>query len=204
MLTIWGRTNSINVQKVLWCCAELGVEYERIDMAGTFGFTPEYVALNPNTLVPTIDDAGFVLWESNVIVRYLAAKHGDGTLYPRDLKLRAEADRWMEWQVTTLWAAIRPIFFGFVRTPPDQRDHAALAVAQRQSDQALTILDRHLADRPFVAGESLTMGDIPAGIAVYRWLELPIEHAEFPHVGRWYRSLAERSGYRTHIMHPLT
>jgi glutathione S-transferase len=204
MLTIWGRNNSINVQKVLWCCAELGVEYNRIDMAGAFGFTPQYLAINPNKLVPTIDDDGFVLWESNVIVRYLAAKHGDGTLYPRDLKARAEADRWMEWQVTTLWAAIRPIFFGFVRTPPDQRDHAALDAARRQSDQELTILDRHLADRAFVAGESFTMGDIPAGIAVYRWTALPIEHAEFPHVSRWYKALTERPGYRTHIMHPLT
>ena len=133
MLTIWGRINSINVQKVLWCCAELGVAYERIDAGGSFGVsnTPEYLAMNPNGLVPTIKDDGFVLWESNVIVRYLAAKHGAGTLYPGDLRECAEADRWMDWQVTTLWMALRPLFFGYVRTPPEQRDAAALAAAQR-------------------------------------------------------------------------
>ena len=206
MLTIWGRTNSINVQKVLWCCAELGLVYERIDAGGSFGVsnTPEYLAMNPNGLVPTIDDDGFILWESNVIVRYLAAKHGQGTLCPGDLKARAEAERWMDWQVTTLWAAMRPIFFGYVRTPPEQRDAAALASAQRSSEEALAILDRYLKDRVFVAGERFTMGDIPAGISVYRWLALPIERPDFPHVMRWYQALTERPGFRTHIMHPLT
>jgi len=206
MLTIWGRTNSINVQKVLWCCAELGLAYTRIDAGGAHGVTntPEYLALNPNALVPTIDDDGFVLWESNAIVRYLAAKHGHGTLYPDDLKERADADRWMDWQVTTLWTALRPLFFGYVRTPPEQRDATALAAAQRSGEQALAILDRYLQDRPFVAGERFTMGDIPAGISVYRWSALPIERPQFAHVTRWYRALAARPGFQTHIMQPLS
>jgi glutathione S-transferase len=204
MLTIWGRTNSSNLQKVVWCCAELGLEYERIDMAGPFGFTPEYLALNPNKVVPTVDDDGFILWESNVIVRYLAAKHGHGTLYPADHKERAEADRWMDWQQTTLWAAMRPLFFGYVRTPEAQRDQAALAAAQRESEHVLAIFERYLADRAFVAGDRFTMGDIPAGIAIYRWFAMPLERPDFPHVARWYKSLTERPGYRTHVMHPLT
>ena len=204
MLTIWGRANSSNLQKVIWCCEELGLSFKRIDMAGAFGFTPEYLAMNPNKVVPTIDDDGFILWESNVIVRYLAAKHGAGTLYPTDLRERAEADRWMDWQQTTLWPAMRPIFFGLIRTPEKDRDQAALAAAQRQSEHVLGIFDRYLADRRFVAGERFTMGDIPAGIAIYRWFTLPIERPDFPNVERWYRSLTERPGYRTHVMHPLT
>ncbi len=204
MLTIWGRANSSNLQKVVWCCEELGVPFKRIDMAGAFGFTPEYLAMNPNKVVPTIDDDGFVLWESNVIVRYLAAKHGAGTLYPADLRERAEADRWMDWQQTTLWPAMRPIFFGLIRTPEKDRDQAALTAAQRSSEHVLGIFDRYLADRSFVAGERFTMGDIPAGIAIYRWFVLPIERPDFPNVERWYRSLTERPAYRMHVMHPLT
>jgi glutathione S-transferase len=206
MLTIWGRTNSINVQKVLWCCAELGLAYKRTDAGGAHGVTntPEYLAMNPNALVPTIDDDGFVLWESNAIVRYLAAKHGEGTLYPLDLRQRAEADRWMDWQVTTLWTALRPLFFGYIRTPPEQRDAAALAAAQRSAEQALTILDRYLDDRVFLAGERVTMGDIPVGISVYRWFALPIERPDFPQVARWYSRLTERPGFQTHVMHPLS
>src|SRR5215212_958808 len=206
MLTIWGRKNSINVQKVLWCCAEFDLAYERIDAGGSFGVsnTPEYRAMNPNGLVPTINDDGFILWESNAIVRYLAAKHGAGTLYPGDLKQRAEAERWMDWQITTLWMALRPLFFGYVRTPPEQRDTAALAAAQRSAEEALAILDRYLGNRTFLAGESFTMGDIPAGISVYRWLAMPLARPEFPHVTRWYKVLTERPGFQTHVMHPLT
>ena len=123
MLKIWGRNNSVNVQKVLWCCEELAVEYERIDAGGAFGIvnTPEYRRLNPNGLVPTIDDDGFVLWESHAIVRYLAAKHGAG-FWPEDRRMRAEADQWMDWSQTTFWPAIRPLFMGLIRTAPEQRD----------------------------------------------------------------------------------
>ena len=160
--------------------------------------------MNPNRVVPTIEDDGFVLWESNVIVRYLAAKHGPGEFYPGDLMERADADRWMDWQQTTLWAALRPLFLGLVRTPEAQRDHAALAAAQRESERALGVLDRYLADRRFVAGERFTMGDIPNGIAVHRWFALPLDRPEFRNVARWYGSLTERPGCRTHVMQPLT
>ena len=119
MLKIWGRNNSVNVQKVLWCCEELGLKYERLDAGGSFGVvnTPQYRALNPNGLVPTIEDGPFVLWESNAIVRYLTAKHSSGKLWPEDHKVRAEADKWMDWQNSMFWPAFRPLFWNVVRTP---------------------------------------------------------------------------------------
>jgi glutathione S-transferase len=206
MLTIWGRANSINVQKVLWCCAELDLPFTRIDAGGNFGVTDtsDYLARNPNGLVPTIDDESFVLWESNVIVRYLAAKHGSGTLCPDDLRLRFEAERWMDWQATTLWAALRVVFIGLVRTPPDKRDPAAIAAGQRSTERALAILDRHLSGRAFVAGERFTMGDIPVGTTVYRWLALDLHRPDFPHLARWYHALTDRPGFRAHVMQPLS
>lgn len=152
MLKIWGRSNSINVQKVLWCCDELGAPFERVDAGGAFGITrePEYLALNPNGLVPTISDGDLVLWESNAIVRYLAARHGMGTLCPEDLAQRADADRWMDWQLGTLWANFRPAFIGLVRTPPENRDRASIATAVGNTAESLAILDAHLIPFPDV------------------------------------------------------
>ena len=149
MLRIWGRSNSLNVQKVLWCCGELGIPFRRIDVGGPFGGNkePEYLRLNPNGLVPTISDGGFVLWESNVIVRYLAAKHGMGTLYPEDLAERADADRWMDWQMGTLWANFRPAFVGLIRTLPEKRDRDDIATAISKTAENLAMLDAHLAAR---------------------------------------------------------
>ena len=123
MLRIWGRLSSVNVQKVVWCADELGLAYERIDAGGAFGLTrtPEYLAMNPNSLVPVLDDDGFVLYESNAIVRYLAARHSRGTLWPEDLAKRADADRWMDWQTNTYQPAMRDIFWQLVRTPADKR-----------------------------------------------------------------------------------
>jgi glutathione S-transferase len=207
MLTIWGRTSSINVQKVLWCCDELGIAYRRIDAGGAFGVTdsPEYLAMNPNKLVPTIEDEGFVLWESNVIVRYLAAKHGEGTLYPRELHRRFEAERWMDWQATTLWAALRVLFIGLIRTPPEKRDPAVLAEGQRNTERVLDILERHLANHAYVAGDAFTMGDIPVGASAYRWFALSLEkRSDFPNVARWYETLTQRPGFQAHVMQPLS
>jgi glutathione S-transferase len=206
MLKIWGRKNSINVIKVLWTCDELGLKYERVDLGGAFGGLdkPEYVALNPNGRVPTIEDDGLVLWESNVIVRYLAAKHGAGTLYPTDVRQRAEADRWMDWQQTEVGPTMLPIFWGFVRTPPEKRDMAAIEKARVNLAKVLTTLDARLAGSKYVAGDTLTMGDVPVGCAVFRWFNLPIERPPLPHLEAWYKRLAERPAYRTHAMQPLT
>ncbi|TCJ19863.1 glutathione S-transferase [Rubrobacter taiwanensis] len=206
MLRIWGRRNSINVQKVLWCCGELGLAYERIDAGGKFGRNrdPEYLQLNPNGLVPTIADDGFVLWESNAIVRYLAAKHGMGTLCPRTLKERADADRWMDWQMGTLWTCFRPVFIGLVRTPAESRDETSITAAIRKTAENWSILDAHLADRDYVGGPSFTMADIPLGVTAYRWFNLDIERPAMPHLEAWYERLCARPAYRAVVMLPLS
>lgn len=206
MLRIWGRDNSINVQKVLWCCGEMEVPYERVDAGGSFGVvnTQQYRNLNPNGLVPTIEDDGFVLWESNAIVRYLAAKHGAGTLWPEDLKMRAEADRWMDWQNTTFWPAFRPLFWNLVRTPPDQRDQAAMEESRLKTAEILGYLDAHLRNRSYIVGDTLTMGDIPLGCAIWRWMDLPIERPELANLQRWFEILATRPVYKKIVMQPLS
>ena len=176
MLKIWGRTTSINVQKVLWCCAELGVKFERVDAGGKFGVnnTPEYLALNPNGLVPTIDDGGFILWESHAIVRYLSHKHGRRTLWPNDDRIRADADRWMEWYSTTLWNNLRPVFWNLVRVEPDKRDMKLVEDSRKKMADNLRMVESNLANRQHVAGNAFTMGDIPMGVALHRWFLLPI------------------------------
>jgi glutathione S-transferase len=206
VLRIWGRSNSINVQKVLWCCEELDVSYHRVDVGGPFGVNrePEYLRLNPNGLVPTISDGGFVLWESNAIVRYLAARHGMGTLCPEDLAERADADRWMDWQLGTLWASFRAAFVGLIRTPPEKRDRANIARAIRKTAGNLDLLDAHLAGRDYVTGPSLTMADIPLGVTAYRWFTLDIERPAMPNLEAWYERLRARGPYRAIVMSPLS
>lgn len=206
MLRIWGRDNSVNVQKALWVCEEMALPYERIDAGGTFGVvnTPQYRNLNPNGLVPTIEDEGFVLWESNAIVRYLAAKHSAGKIWPEDLKVRAEADKWMDWQATTFWPAFRPLFWNLVRTPVDQRDQKAMEESRLRTTEILGYLDAHLKNRPFVAAEALTMGDIPMGCAIWRWMSILIERPDQPNLKRWFDSLAQRPAYKKVVMLPIT
>jgi glutathione S-transferase len=206
MLKIWGRTNSSNVQKVLWCCAELGLQYERIDAGMQFGVndTAEYKAMNPNALVPTIDDDGFVLWESHAIVRYLARTHGAGTLWPADARVAADADRWMDWYNTTLWPSMGPVFWNLIRTAPEKRNMAVLEENHKKLTTSFGIFDACLAGRDYVAGSSFTMGDIPMGIAAWRWFELPIERPALPNLERWYKRMRERPAYAAHCMLPLT
>jgi len=206
MLKIWGRNNSVNVQKVLWCCEEMGLKYERIDAGGQFGIvnTPQYRALNPNGLVPTIEDGPFVLWESNATVRYLAAKHSAGKLWPEDLKVRAEADKWMDWMITTFWPAFRPLFWNLVRTPVDQRNAAAMEESRLQSAEVLGYLDAHLKHHIYIGGDDLTMGDIPMGCAIWRWYGLQIDRPDLPNLQRWFDNLRQRPCYEQIVMLPLT
>lgn len=206
MLVIWGRKNSINVQKVLWCCDEMGLQYERRDAGMTFGVvnTPEYRRLNPNGLVPTIEDDGFPLWESNAIVRYLARKHGHGSMCPADPARAALADQWMDWQVSTLWPAIRPLFLGLVRTPAEQRDAAAIEASRQKTAEVLHMLDTHLKQHAYVAGDAFSMGDIPVGTTAWRWMALPIERVELPNIKRWFDALAQRPVFASVVMQPLT
>jgi glutathione S-transferase len=206
MLRIWGRNNSINVQKVMWAVAELGLAHERIDAGGKFGGleTPEYIGMNPNRTVPTLDDDGFVLWESNACVRYLAARYGAGTLWIDDPAERALADRWMDWQAATLLRDIGVVFWGLIRTPEAQRDHAAIAASAERLGELFRILDEQLAGREFVTGPRFTMGDIPIGAACYRYHELPIERPRLPNLAAWYERLQQRAPFREHVMIPLS
>ncbi len=206
MLKIWGRKTSSNVQKVLWCCGELGLAFERVDLGGPFGGNrePEYLALNPNGLVPTIEDDGFVLWESNSIVRYLAAKHGSGGLWPTEPRRRADTDRWMDWQATTVGPLMVAVFQGLVRTPPEERDAAKIEATRKIWAASWSILDAHLADEDYVAGGTFSVADIALGIMAYRWFTLEIEREEFAHLAAWYQRLCERPPFREHVMLPLS
>ena len=206
MLKIWGRTTSINVQKVLWTCAELDLKYERIDAGQHFGVnkTPEYLAMNPNGLVPTINDDGLILWESHAIVRHLARKHGKGTLWPGDEKVCADADRWMEWYSTTLWLSLRPVFWNLVRVEPDQRDMKLVEESRKKWAGNLKMVEDNLANRQYVAGNAFTMGDIPMGVALHRWFLLPIERPAFPRLAAYYDRLKQRPAFAAHCAAPLT
>ena len=205
MLRIWGRTSSINVQKVMWAVAELGLAHERIDAGGPFGGLdgPDYAAMNPNRLIPVLQDGATVVWESNTIVRYLAARYGAGGLWPEDASRRSEADRWMDWQLTTLQPAIAPIFLGLIRTPPEKRDMALITASAERLGQAMTILDGHLATRPYVAGDALTMGDIPVGCVCWRYANLDVARPDLPNIAAYRERLEQRAGYRAHVMLPL-
>jgi len=207
MLTIYGRTNSVNVQKVLWCLAELGVPYARIDAGLEHGKNTEpwYLALNPNGRVPLLQDGAFSLWESNTIVRYLASKHGQGTLWPGSPAARALAERWMDWQLSTLVQPVSVVFQNLYRRPLEQRDAAAIERNTAEANQAVALLDAHLATQRYVAGESFTMGDIPVGAVAHRWLEIPgIQRPPLAAVRAWHARLAERPGFRAHVLLPLS
>ena len=206
MLKLWGRTNSINVQKVLWCIEELGVPYERIDAGLKFGVvdTPEYRRMNPNGLVPTIQDDGFVLWESNAIVRYLAAKHGAGTFWPAEPHARADADRWMDWQCTAFTPAQGPAFHGLIRTAPEKRDMNAIAQSITKAETFAALLDAHLSDRNFMAGDAFSVADIAVGCAAHRWLNLPITREKRPNIDRWHATLQARPATANVLVTPVT
>jgi glutathione S-transferase len=207
VLTIYGRTNSVNVQKVLWCLAELALPYTRIDAGLEHGKNTEpwYLALNPNGRIPLLTDGSFSLWESNTIVRYLAGKHGVGVLCPASLETRALAERWMDWQLSTLVWPVSIVFQNLIRRPAAERDAAAIERNLREANRAMTLLDDHLTKQPFVAGDTFTMGDIPVGATAHRWLEIPgIERPPFAAVRAWRARLAERPAFRQHVQLPLS
>jgi len=205
MLKLWGRTNSVNVKKALWCLGELGIPYERVDAGMQFGVvnTPEYRKMNPNGRVPTIEDDGFVLWESHTIVRYLCAKHSMGKLCPSDLRVRADAERWMDWAFS-FQSAMRDVFWGLIRTPPEKRDQKAIDAGVKASHELAGMLDGVLANRPYVAGAQFTMGDIPIGCEVQRYLRVPIDRPKRPHLEAWFERLRQRPPFMKHVDLPLT
>jgi glutathione S-transferase len=205
MLKIWGRLSSMNVQKVVICANELGLRFERIEAGGKFGVvdTPEYRKLNPNGLVPTIEDGDFVLWESNAIVRYLARVHGAGKLWPSDPRVAADADRWMDWQTTRAAPAMGDAFVQLVRTPADKRDMNLVAASIAKSEPVMAMLDAHLATRSYVAGD-YSMGDIPVACSAHRWLGLPCPKERRRHVESYVERVAARPAYQGILTLPLT
>ena len=205
MLKIIGRSTSSNVQKVLWICGEMGISFDREDLGGPFGGNdkPEYRALNPNGKVPTIIDDEFVLWESNSCTRYLAAKYAPGTLYPDDLTARADAERWMDWQIATVSPTLVPVFWGMVRTAPEDRDLKAIELARKKLSANIAIMDSRLSNSNYLAGNTFTVGDVPLGITAYRWCNMEIEREPYINVQRWYDLLCDRPAFQEHVMNPM-
>ena len=208
MLKVWGRLNSVNVQKVMWAVDELGLAHERVNAGLHYGIVnePWYRAMNPHGRVPTIQDGEFVLWESNAIVRYLAANYSSGTvrLQPDAMSTRASADSWMDWAITTLAPVMTPLFWGLIRTPPDRRDAVAIAQHSEAMEALVQLLDDALAGKRFVTGDQLNMGDIPLGCFIHRWYALPIRRGGHPRVAAWYARLADRPAFRRQVMLPLS
>lgn len=206
MLTIWGRANSTNVKKALWCAEEVGVAFERIDAGGAFGGLndPAYRAMNPNGLVPCLKDGDLVMWESNAVVRYLAARYAPGTLYPEDPAARAMGDKWMDWALFYLPEPNRALLYNLLRRGPAERDMEEAARGHKAMAEAFAIADAALAHQPYFSGESFGMGDIPIGCFAYNWLNLDIERPAAPRLEAWYKKLTERPAFARWVMIPLT
>lgn len=201
MIKIWGRKNSVNVQKAMWTIGELGLEYERVDVAGKFGGldTPEFGAMNPNRLVPVLQDGDVTVWESNAVVRYLASRYGEDGLWCSSLPERALSDAWMDWMATTLYPVFIRIFVGLIRTPASRRNPQMIANSVKRVGQIYQHFDACLDGRNHIVGDSLTMGDIPVGATLYRYFEMEIDRPALPNVERMYAALLERPAYQEHV-----
>jgi glutathione S-transferase len=200
-LRLLGKASSINVRKVLWTCREIGIEVRREDWGSGFAptDTPDFLALNPNGLVPVIVDEEGPLWESNTICRYLAAKHGRADLLPATPRARAEVERWMDWQATELNGAWRGAFMGLVRRHPDHADPGRIAASAAEWNARMRILEDQLRRTGrHVAGEDFTLADIVLGLSTNRWLSTPIERPDCPAIRAWYDGMAGRPGFREH------
>lgn len=201
MLTLWGRLNSHNVKKVAWLAEEIGRPWRRIDIGGQFGFTDAYLAMNPNRMIPTIEDDGLVLWESNAILRYLAAKYAP-ELWPEDPAERARGDKWMDWQFHFADAQ-RDAFLELVRVAPENRNQEAINRSARASIAMMGILEAELAGRPWLSGDTFGIADIPMGVYTHTFFTLPFERPALPALEAWYRRLKARPGF-AHVTIPLT
>jgi glutathione S-transferase len=208
MLKVWGRNTSSNVQKVVWGLAEMAIPFERIDAGGAFGKTTEpfYLAMNPNSLVPTLEqEDGFTLWESNSVLRYLAGKHAARVLEPADFKVRARAQMWMDWQLSVMAPAITPVFWQLIRTPADKRDPAAIAAGKEKTIAAARIMDAQLGKTAYLADDAFSYGDIPVGIMIYRYVQLIPERPATPNLDRWYGAISARDAFKAQVASvPLT
>lgn len=206
MLTVWGRRSSFNVQKVMWLVDELDLAREHVPAGGDFGGldTPDFLAMNPHGRVPVIKDGATVVWESQAILRYLAACYGHGRFWANDAAERSQADRWMDWSQASLQPDfLMGVFWGFDRTPEHLRDMRAIERKIARCGVHMRLLNRVLANQPYLGGEELTLADIPAGTALYRYFCLEIERPSVPNVEAWYERLQERPAYREHVMVPF-
>ncbi|MGY2053162.1 glutathione S-transferase family protein [Methylobacterium sp. JK268] len=206
MRRLWGRLNSVNVQKAAWALRELGLPFERVEAGGAHGRVrdPDYLALNPNGLVPVLEEDGYVLWESNAILRYLAEGHGRGGLLPEDVRARGHVHQWVDWQATTFTPAMRDAFWQSVRVPEERRDPAVIARSLADSEACAALLDAHLAGRAFAVGDGFTLADIALGCAAHRWLNLPLPREPRPHLQAWYARIAARPAAVTVLPLPIT
>ena len=203
IFTLWGRLNSHNVKKVAWFAEELGLKYVRNDIGGQFGYTEDYLAKNPNRLIPMIEDGKVVLWESNAILRYMAAEYGGERWFPRDPIDRALADRWMDWQFAYAEAQRVP-FLSHARTPREEWNHEAIATGVAACARHMAVLDKYLSEKPWLSGDTFGIGDIPMGVYAYTWFSLPFGKPEFTAVTDWYTRLCKRPGFAAQVMIPLT
>jgi len=207
-LQIWGRANSVNVQKVLWCCRELAVPFERIDAGMQFGRNgdADYLAMNPNGRVPTLVEGDFSLWESNSIMRYLALTHGgDAALYPADAKTRAGMERWLDWTLSSLQPVERPLFWGLVRTPLAERDMVAMQQAADTAAVQWRIVDRQLEGRDYMEGERFSLADIAIGAYARRWLGVEgVSRPALPHLQRWFDTISARPAFQEFVAPPMS
>ncbi|MBB3953455.1 glutathione S-transferase family protein [Novosphingobium sediminicola] len=201
MLTIWGRLNSHNVKKVVWAAVETGQEWVRHDIGGSFGYSPEYLAMNPNRLVPTLVEDDFSLWESNAILRYLADAHAPH-LWPQGLRARALADKWMDWQFAFADAQ-RDGFLQMVRVAEADRDTARIERSIAETNKLMLIMEETLAKQPFLTGEAFGIADIPMGAYAYTWFKLDFAQADVPNIRRWFESVSARPGFQ-YVAIPLT
>ena len=202
MIKIWGRKTSSNVQKAMWAIGEMKLPHERIDVGGAFGKTKDafYLAMNPNSLVPTLEEEdGYTLWESNSIVRYLAAKHQSRVLEPADLRIRANAHKWMDWQLSVVAPAIHGLFWGLIRTPPEKRDLADIQNSKERTTKAMAMLDGQLAKTKYVASDEFSYGDIPVGVMAYRFVNLVPDRPPMPSLDRWYAAISSRQAFKDHV-----
>ena len=205
MLQIYGRKNSNQVIQTMWTVGELGLAHVRHNVGGSFGGTDteSYGALNPNRLVPTIDDNGFILWESYAIIRYLCRQYSMGSLCPLDSQQAATADKWMEWTNSRFMRTFFPIFWGLIRTPKEDQDIAQVRAAAQATGELLKIVEQQLEGKKFIIGDNLTMGDIPLGSMLFKYFTLDIDRPSFPNIEAWYARLCERDAYRAHAMNPF-
>jgi glutathione S-transferase len=206
VIRLWGRLSSINVRKVVLAARLLELPFERTDAGREFGIvgTPDYLTRNPNGLVPLLDDDGFVLWESNVIVRYLAARYGDGTLLPQELHARFDAERWMDWQQTTLNPAGREAFVQLVRTPPERRRADLVEQSIAATEPLWDLLEAHLQQRDWMAGTALTVADLPIACEMHRWRGLPRPWQARPRLDTWYARMLALPAARGVLDLPLS